>query len=178
MATIAAHLKSSARPVEWDTLLPSEQGVPWQVWVRSKGSGYWVFRWATKLARITSRLERALGRRVPDVISNPNGLEEPVAVESEVEAREAAKLFYEVYGGRVAVTYGPVVVGAVHPLESVPAVGDKPFDPFRTYDFSSTAAVRERSRLALVDVRELYRLRELDEWVPRLAKRLREAVGE
>ena len=75
MATAAIHITSPAtvRPVEWDALMPSEgERIPWQVWTRKKGPGYWLMRWATKVSRL-------LGADV----SNPNGIEEPAAFWSE-----------------------------------------------------------------------------------------------
>src|SRR5687767_5817819 len=123
MATAAERLSSPARtrPAEWDVLMPSDGGpVPWQVWTRWKGSGYWLMRWATKLCRAAVWIERhVLGRDVPDAPSNPNGLEEPAAFWSEEEAKDLCRIIHQRYGGRMAVTYGPVVVGRVHPLQTV-----------------------------------------------------------
>lgn len=144
MATVAAQLERTARPAEWDVLMPAEgEPVPWQVWTRRKGAGYWLMRWATRLARL-------LGADV----SNPNGIEEAGAFWTEDEAKDLCRLIHRQTGGRYAVTYGPVVVGRVHPLKAVKAVGDKRFAPFKVFDFGATAAVKEQARHILVRVEE------------------------
>jgi hypothetical protein len=91
-------------------------------------------------------------------VSNPNGIEEAAAFWTEEEARDLCRLIYEQTGGAYAVTYGPVVVGRVHPLTSVPAIGDKRFDPFAAFDFSATEAVKEQARHVLVSVDDLRQL--------------------
>jgi hypothetical protein len=169
MATAAARLSSPARtrPTAWDALMPSEEGerIPWQVWMRRKGAGYWLMRWATKLCRLTVKVERLLGRDVPDAPPNPNGLEEPATVWSEDEAKDVCRIVYRNFGGRVAVTYGPLLVGRVHPFAHVKAGGDRrfkvgrSFNPFETYDFSATDAVKEQATRVLVDVSYLDELR-------------------
>lgn len=122
--------------------MPEEgERIPWQVWTREKGPGYWLMRWATKVSRL-------LGADV----SNPNGIEEPAAFWTEEEAKDLCRLIHQRFEGRYAVTYGPVVVGRVHPFESVKAVGDKRFDPFKVFDFSATDAVKEQARHVLVSV--------------------------
>jgi hypothetical protein len=147
--------RATVRPAEWDALMPDDgERIPWQVWMRWKGSGYWIHRWATKLARFTSRVERALGREVPPCIGNPNGLEEPATVWTEGEAQDLCRLIRQKYGRRMAVTYGPLLVGRVHPFESVKAVGDQKFDPFGVYDFSATDAVNKQARHMLITVEE------------------------
>jgi hypothetical protein len=157
MAATVAQLDRArtARPKAWDTLLPSEEGGPWQVWVRRKGPGYWLMRYATRLSRL-------LGEDV----SNPNGMEEGGTVETEDEARDLCRIIYERAGGRYAVTYTPLVVGRVYPFEGVLAAGDKRFkpprrfDPFKVFDFSATDAVREQARHVLISVDELREIRE------------------
>jgi hypothetical protein len=170
MAASAAHLERSAtaRPAEWGALMPSDEGGPWQVWMRKKGAGYWLMRWATRLARL-------LGADV----SNPNGLEEAGAVETEDEARDLCRLIHQKTGGRYAVTYDRVVVGRVFPVESLIAPLDRgwgSYDPFRAFDFSATDAVREQARHELVDAGELARLREQDAILSKIAERLRAAL--
>lgn len=163
MAAILESLTTSpttARPAAWDALMPEEgERIPWQVWMRWKGSAYWVHRWATKLARFTAEVERRLGRDVPQPVGNPNGLEEPATVWTEEEAKDLCRLIYREYGGRMAVTYGPLLVSRVHPFRSVKAVGDKKFDPFRVFDFSATEAVKEQARHMLITVDEYEEVR-------------------
>lgn len=149
MSVEAIHIpRATSRPVEWDALMPEEgERIPWQVWTRKKGPGYWLMRWATKVSRL-------LGEDV----SNPNGIEEPATFWTEEEAKDLCRIIHRETKGRYAVTYGPVVVGRVHPLKSVKAVGDKRFDPFKTYDFSATDAVKEQARHILVDVEDWRRI--------------------
>lgn len=128
--------------------MPDEgERIPWQVWTRKKGPGYWLMRWATKVSRL-------LGADV----SNPNGIEEPATFWTEEEAKDLCRLIHQRFGGRYAATYGPVVVGRVHPFESVKAVGDKRFDPFQAFDFSATDAIREQARHVLISVDTLEQL--------------------
>jgi hypothetical protein len=173
MATVAAKLESqvTTRPAEWDVLMPSEgERVPWQVWTRRKGAGYWLMRWATKLCAAVVRVERIFGRDVPDAPSNPNGLEEPATFWTEEEAKDLCRIIYQRFGGRMAVTYGPLVVGRVHPFEYVKAVGDRPFDPFKAFDFSATDAVKEQARHVLVPVDDV---RDLHGYLARMAEAFR-----
>ena len=139
--------RATTRPAEWDVLLPDEgERVPCQVWMRRKGPGYWLMRWATRLARL-------LGADV----SNPNGIEEAGTVETEEEAKDLCRIIYQKTGGRYAVTYDPVIVGRVFPLEAVIAPHDRrwrPFDPFKVFDFSATEAVKEQARHKLITVDE------------------------
>jgi hypothetical protein len=145
MSTIARHIpRATTRPAEWDALLPSEEGGPWQVWMRKKGPGYWLMRWSTRLARL-------LGADV----SNPNGIEEGGVVETEDEARDLCRIIYRATQGRYAVTYDRIIVGRVFSVKSVIAPRDQrwgTFDPFKVFDFSATEAVKEQAKHELVSV--------------------------
>lgn len=179
MATTAAQLESAraTAPAEWTYLPPwdGEQGTLWQVWGRPKGPAYWLMRYATRASNFLIRLERRLGRDVEE-ITNPNGLEDFGTVETEERARDLGRIIYAERKGRYSVTYTPVMVGRVYPMEPVLAAGDKRFDPFRVFDFSATDAVREQARHVLVDAREFARLKSMDELVPRLIKRMRDSL--
>src|SRR5919205_6107 len=152
MAALAERLtRANVRPAEWDALMPDDGGrVPWQVWMRRKGAGYWLMRWATRLAR-----------RLGADVSNPNGIEEAGTFWTEAEAQDLCRIIHQVTGGRYAVTYDPVIVGRAYPLKSLIAPRDerlKPFDPFKTFDFSATDAVNEQARHVLVSVDELEKI--------------------
>jgi hypothetical protein len=156
-----AHL-ASARPAAWDTLLPSDPEVKWQVWTREKGPGYWLMRYATRLARL-------LGANV----TNPNALEDGGTFHTEDEARELCRLLHEKTRGRYAVTYAPVVLGRAYPVERVVCKGDRYFDPFRRFDYSATEDVKEQARYALVD---LERLAALEAKIERISAGVRAAL--
>lgn len=150
MAAVAKALASpKTRPASWDVLMPDDgSGVLWQVWMRRKGPGYWLMRYATRLARL-------LGAPV----TNPNALEDGGTFKTEGEARDLCRIAHGRTGGRYAVTYTPVLVGRAYPLTPVVAAGDRYFDPFKVFDFSATDAVREQARHVLVSVDELDELR-------------------
>jgi hypothetical protein len=149
MATAALQLegaRATVEPVEWEALalLPPEELAGWRVWRRQKGPGYWLMRYATKLAR---RLDA-------DVV-NPNGLQDCGTVRTREEARDLCRIAHKAGGGRWAVTYEPVMVGRVHSLRTELNRGDRRFDPFKVFDFSATEAVREQARSVLVDAEEM-----------------------
>jgi hypothetical protein len=141
-------LAPAARPVEWDAIMPADPAVKWQVWMREKGPGYWLMRYATRLAR-------CLGANV----TNPNALEDGGAFDTEDEARELCRIVFERTRGRYAVTYTPLVIGRAYPVERVMCKGDRYFDPFKRFDYSATEDVKRQARYALVDLAELEAVR-------------------
>jgi hypothetical protein len=147
MATAALQLsKATTRPAAWDALVsrPPEELAGWRVWRRRKGAGYWLMRWATKLAR-----------RFDPEVTNPNGLEDCGTVKTVEECEDLCRIAYKEGGGKWAVTYEPVMVGRVHALKTqMRAKGDRRFDPFKVFDFSATEAVREQARHRLISVEE------------------------
>jgi len=147
MVTEALRLTAEARPVGWAALLPydGEQGTLWQVWMRERGAGYWLLRWATRLANL-------LRRSAP--LSNPNGLEDGGTYRTLEEAEDFCRIVHRDTGGRKAVTISPVVVGRAFPVRPERARGDRPFDPFTVFDFSATEAVKEQARHVLITVEE------------------------
>jgi hypothetical protein len=130
--------------------------------MRPKGAGYYILRYATRLARFSWEVERRLGRKdLPPKPTNPNGLEEAGTVATEDEAQDLCRIIHRATKGRYAVTYTPLVVGRVYPFESVMAAGDRYFDPFKEFDFSATDAVKEQAKHVLVSVDDLKQLTSL-----------------
>jgi hypothetical protein len=151
MATAALQLSEArTRPAAWDALVshPPEELAGWRVWRRRRGAGYWLMRWATKLAR-----------RFDPEVTNPNGMEDCGTVATVEECEDLCRIAFKAGGGKWAVTYEPVIVGRVHALSTqMSAKGDRRFDPFKVFDFSATDAVKEQARHVLVSVDDLKQL--------------------
>lgn len=162
MVAQAAKLERArtARPTEWDALMPydGERGTLWQVWMRRKGLAYWVMRYAAKLARLCCRIERALGRDAPPSVINPNALEDGGTFATEDEAKDLCRIYEAKYPGWYALTYTPVLIGRAYRPEPVQAAGDRYFDPFMTFDFSATDAVKEQANHILLSVDDARRI--------------------
>jgi hypothetical protein len=159
-STALAGARAAVEPAEWSALYPDDPDTKWQVWYRETGPGYWLMRYAARLANLLCRVEGALGREAPAAVANPNALEDGGTWHTREDAREVCRIVYAHFGGRVAVTYTPVLLGRGYPLKRVTAAGDRYFDPFKVFDFSATDAAKEQVRSVLVDERQLQALHE------------------
>lgn len=158
-AALSLQLTATARPAVWDALSSDPRVLGWRAWRRKKGAGYWVMRWATKLARVFDC-----------EVTNPNGLEDCGTVETEAEVQDLCRLLYREGGRRWAVTYEPIVTGRVYgPRTECRAEGDRRFDPFGVFDFSATAGIDRQASRVLVKVSDLRRLIALADEVARKA---------
>lgn len=154
MSAVATRLDAQARtpPAEWALLPPydGEAGTLWQAWARERGPGYWLMRYATRLANHINRVEGVLRRRPFQRITNNNALEDGGTYQTRGEAEDYCRIVRRDTQGRKRATISPVIVGRAYSVERVQAAGD--FDPFKTFDFSATEAVKEQARHVLVSV--------------------------
>ncbi len=138
------------RPAELDRteVYPAEDGQAlFQVYKRERGPGYWLLRWACKLAR-------ALGH--PEV-TNPNGVERQGLWDSEEKAQAECFWLKEASGGRAAVGYEKVLVNRTTGYERRHMKGLT--DP--TKWIAKGALSTRRARFTMAETEDLT---ELSEW--------------
>lgn len=170
MATAADSIRrpTNTAPAEWALLPPwdGEEGTLWQVWMRDKGAVYWLMKGYVGLANFVGRREARLRRRVWHAVTNPHPLEEGGTFSDRLRAEDLCRIAHR--AGKAA-TITPVVIGRCYPVERVAAAGD--FDPFKTFDFSATEAVKSQAAHILFPVEQM---RLLNENLTRTAAALRQ----
>lgn len=175
MATAAETIRADTQtaPAEWAYLPPwdGEQGTLWQVWMRDRGLVYWLMKGASKVANLIGPIEARLRGREWHPVTNHQPLEEGGAWAERHVAEDRCRIAYR--AGKAA-TISPVVIGRAYPDETVRAAGE--FDPFKTFDFGATEAVKGQARYEMVDSSELVSLRAADDAVRRLTGRVRAAL--
>jgi hypothetical protein len=150
MVTEAVQLeRAAAPPAEWAFLPPwdGEQGTLWQVWMRERGVAYWLMKAAVKFVNSVGRREAALRGRDWQDITSPFPLEEGGTFTERDRAEDLCRIAR--LAGKAA-TICPVIIGRAYSVERVEAAGE--FDPFKTFDFSATEAVREQAKHMLIPI--------------------------